>query len=351
MIDEYPILAIAAAFAEGVTRMEGLAELRVKESNRLEKIQAGLTACGIRAEVEGDTLIVHGIGQQQASGGCIIDSALDHRIAMSFLVMGLRCKDPVYVKGTEAIATSFPNFFEVMETLGVQRKAASEAAPSLLTHPIVIAIDGPAASGKGTLARRLAATLGLVYLDTGSLYRAVGMKLVYNQQDPRDIQAAIEAAQHMDIQDLQNPRLRQERIGQAASVVSAIPEVRQILLDFQRKIAASPQGAVLDGRDIGTVICPDADVKIFITASIETRARRRHREVQGEGITVVYESVLEDLMERDERDSKRSVAPLIPAEDAHCIDTSDMTAEEVYQQVLQIIRDYQASHQNLKQIA
>lgn len=338
MIDEYPILAIAAAFAEGTTRMEGLAELRVKESNRLEKIRHGLQLCGIRAEVEGDTLLVHGTGAAgKVRGGTTIDSAMDHRIAMSFLILGLRTEQPVYVQGIEPIATSFPSFFEVMETLGAHARMASVAHIPEGHHPIVIAIDGPAASGKGTLARRLASTLGLIYLDTGSLYRAVGMKLVYDHIDPSNHAEAVKASQNITIQDLRNPRLRQERIGQAASIVSAIPEVRETLLAFQRKIAASPQGAVLDGRDIGTVICPDADVKIFITASIETRARRRHRELQGEGVTVIYESVLEDLVERDERDRKRAAAPLIPAEDAVVIDTSDMTADDVFRQVLEMV--------------
>ncbi len=337
MIDEYPILAVAAVFAEGITRMDGLAELRVKESDRLEKIRHGLEQCGARAEVEGDSLIVYGMGAANARGGATVDSALDHRIAMSFLVMGLRCQQPVYVHGVEAIATSFPSFFEVMETLGARHVIATHSAPATGKHPMVIAIDGPAASGKGTLARRLASTLGLVYLDTGSLYRAVGMKLVYDHLDPNDAAEALRAAKTIAIQDLQNPRLRQERIGQAASIVSAIPEVRQVLFDFQREVAASPQGAVLDGRDIGTVICPDADVKIFITASLDTRAKRRHRELQGEGVTVIYESVWEDLQERDDRDRKRAAAPLVAAEDAFSIDTSEMTADEVFRQVLEMV--------------
>lgn len=335
MIDEYPILAIAAAFAVGTTVMEGLAELRVKESNRLDKILQGLLACGVKAEVKGDSLIVEGNPQRKAHGGVTIDSAMDHRIAMSFLILGLRSESPIQVTGTETIATSFPTFFTTMQSIGVKH-----SAHSTLNKPtsFVIAIDGPAASGKGTLARRLADNLGLVYLDTGSLYRAVGMKLIYSNQDPEDKAAAIAAAENISLNDLQNPRLRQERIGNAASVVSAIPEVRQALLEFQRKVAASPQGAVLDGRDIGTVICPDADVKFFITANLEARAKRRHRELSGEGVTVVYDSVFEDLQERDERDSKRAAAPLVPAADALIIDTSHLSAEAVYANVLAIVQ-------------
>src|SRR5690606_39178747 len=144
-------------------------------------------------------------------------------------------------------------------------------------------------------------------LDTGSLYRAVGMKLVYAGKDPQDVKAAIEAAKHIDADDLANPRLRQEHIGQAASIVYAFPEVRQALLEFQREFARSRHGAVLDGRDIGTVVCPDADFKFFITATLDARAKRRHRELSGQGIEVVFESVLEDLRERDTRDQKRAI--------------------------------------------
>jgi 3-phosphoshikimate 1-carboxyvinyltransferase len=347
MIDEYPILAIAAAFATGRTVMEGLAELRVKESNRLDKILQGLLQCGVTAEVQGDTLIVEGTGGKNIKGGAVIDSAHDHRIAMSFLILGLRSDHPIQVSGTETIATSFPTFFQTMRTLGVSiseqgdahRVGESEARGNTPHKKrVLIAIDGPAASGKGTLARRLADALGLVYLDTGSLYRAVGMKLIYSNQDPHNKEAAIEAARNINLNDLQNPRLRQERIGNAASIVSAIPEVRQALLDFQHKIAASPEGAVLDGRDIGTVICPDADVKLFITANLEARTKRRHRELSGEGVTVVYESVLEDLKERDERDSKRSAAPLVPAADALIIDTSHLSADAVFANVLAIVK-------------
>jgi 3-phosphoshikimate 1-carboxyvinyltransferase len=339
MIDEYPILAIAAAFAEGVTVMHGLAELRVKESNRLDKILQGLLACGVRASVEGDTLTVIGNAGGKVTGGVTIDSALDHRIAMSFLILGLRSEKSITVTGVESIATSFPNFFAVMQAIGVKVvQSASSAMTSPLRHPLVIAIDGPAASGKGTLGRRLADTLGIVYLDTGSLYRAVGMRLVYAGKDPHDKQEAVAAAREITLQDLQNPRLRQEHIGKAASVVSAFAEVREALLEFQHNIAANPHGAVLDGRDIGTVICPNADVKFFITASIETRAKRRHRELEGEGVKVIYDSVLEDLRERDERDSHRAAAPLIAAQDAIVIDTSELSAEEVFAQVLHAVQ-------------
>lgn len=336
MIDEYPILSVAASFAEGTTIMHGLHELKVKESDRLKAIAEGLQQCGVKTVVEGDSLTVEG-GDPQ--GNCVIVTHFDHRIAMSFLVMGMAAKHPVHIDDGTSINTSFPGFAELMNGAGARIAIDTPHVAHKASRPLIIAIDGPASSGKGTLARRLAEHLGLPHLDTGSIYRAVGLRLTYSGQDPYDKRAAREAALRISDQDLNNPRLRQERIGQAASIVSAIPEVRSILLDFQRNFAKRPGGAVLDGRDIGTVVCPDADLKIFITASMETRAKRRHRELQGENIEVVYESVLEDLRERDERDASRAVAPLIPADDAIVIDTSNLSADEVFRQVLEIVKE------------
>lgn len=332
MIDEYPILSVAAAFADGKTVMHGLGELRVKESDRLSAIIESLTACGIKASAEGDTLTV--TGAKAPKGGATITTHFDHRIAMSFLVFGMASAEAVTVDDATAIKTSFPNFVELMNGLGAKITSQS---PITNHQSLIIAIDGPAASGKGTLARRLAEYYGLDYLDTGGLYRAVGMKLVYSGKDPHDRTAAIEAAKNIDAEDLANPRLRQERIGQAASIVSAYPEVRAALLDFQRNFAKGRKGAVLDGRDIGTVVCPDAEFKFFITATLYARAKRRHRELTGEGIEVIFESVLEDLRERDERDEKRAVAPLKPADDAILMDTSTLDASEVFEKACQMI--------------
>lgn len=337
MIDEYPILAVATAFAEGESAMHGLSELRVKESDRLSAIITALTACGVRARADGDNLYVQG-SNTPPQGGATIVTNFDHRIAMAFLVMGMATKQPVTVDDAAAIATSFPNFTELCNSLGAGIMPPRPAPSSTETRPLVIAIDGPAASGKGTLARRLAEHLNLEYLDTGSLYRAVGMKIIYAGKDPNDIASAVEAVNTIDIEDLANPRLRQERIGQAASIVSAFPEVRAALLDFQRKFAASGRGAVLDGRDIGTVVCPDADYKFFITATLFARAKRRHKELQGQGIEVVFESVLEDLRERDERDETRSVAPMRPADDAYIIDSSKLDASEVFQTASEVVK-------------
>jgi 3-phosphoshikimate 1-carboxyvinyltransferase len=333
MIDEYPILSVAASFATGETVMHGLSELRVKESDRLNAIIDGLTICSVQTRSEGDTLYVTGNGKPPKGGGTIT-TRFDHRIAMSFLVMGLASENPVTVDDVNSIKTSFPNFIELVNSLGgkITKKE------NLSNHrPLVIAIDGPAASGKGTLARRLAEHFDFDYLDTGSLYRAVGMKLVYGDKDPTNKEAAVAAANSITPDDLANPRLRQERIGKAASVVSAYPEVRQALLEYQQRFAKTPRGAVLDGRDIGTVVCPNADFKFFITATLYARAKRRHRELEGEGIEVVFDSVLEDLRERDERDQNRAAAPLIPADDAIIIDSSTEDANQIFARAKDII--------------
>ena len=340
MIDEFPILAVAAAFAKGETRMQGLAELRVKESDRLAAIAEGLKACGIGAVIEGDNLIVQGWAGAPPGGGTVI-CHYDHRIAMSFLIMGMASKQAVQIDDARAIGTSFPHFTALMNRLGAHMTPVGKDHTRQF-RPLTIAIDGPAASGKGTLARRISAYCGYPYLDTGSLYRMVGLKLLYNQQDPHDKAAAVAAAQNITEQDFANPRLRQEKIGHAASIVSAIPEVRAALLEYQRQFGARPEGAVLDGRDIGTIVCPDADLKFFITAGLEARARRRHRELQGLGVEVVYESVLKDLQERDERDSKREVAALVAAEDAIRIDTSNLSARQVFEKILGFIEEKNA---------
>lgn len=199
---------------------------------------------------------------------------------------------------------------------------------------MIITIDGPAASGKGTLARRLAAHLGLPFLDTGGLYRAVALRLLQAGENPADEVAALSAAQQILAADLQKPELRGEQVGQVASVVSAYPAVRAALLQFQRNFAANSQGAVLDGRDCGTVICPQADKKFFIIASAEARAKRRVAELEGRGEAANYEQILHDLQARDERDLGRSIAPLAPAVDAVTIDTSNLNADEVFEIVL-----------------
>ncbi len=211
---------------------------------------------------------------------------------------------------------------------------------------MIIAIDGPASAGKGTLARRLAACLGYAYLDTGLLYRAVGAALVKSGAALEDRQKAREIALSLRADRLvSEPRLRTEQVGQAASAVAAMPEVRAALLAFQRNFALSPpagaDGVVLDGRDIGTVICPDADLKLYITASSEARARRRFEELRAAGEPSIYADILKDVEDRDKRDSERAQAPLKPAADAVVIDTTHLNADEVFSQALEKVETLQ----------
>jgi cytidylate kinase len=195
---------------------------------------------------------------------------------------------------------------------------------------MIIALDGPSAAGKGTLARRLAAHYGLAHLDTGSLYRAVGGRVLRAGGDPAEAAQAVAAAAALTEADRMASDLRTEAVGQAASKVAAIPEVRVKLLDYQRNFARHPSGAILDGRDIGTVICPDADVKLFLTASLEARADRRFRELQAAGAAPIRHAVLEEMTLRDRRDSERQAAPLKPARDAFVLDTSALDADAVF---------------------
>ena len=202
---------------------------------------------------------------------------------------------------------------------------------------MIIAIDGPAASGKGTLGRRLAEHFGFAHLDTGLLYRAVARVLLDRGFALADREAAAHAALTLDVSHLDDPRLRGAEMGEAASVISAYQPVRDALLAFQRGFAGQPPGAVLDGRDIGTVVCPHADVKLFITATPEERARRRHQEVLSRGETVDYDTILADIRRRDERDINRSTAPLKPAPDSLLLDTTHFDADAAFRAALDLV--------------
>ena len=204
---------------------------------------------------------------------------------------------------------------------------------------MIIAIDGPAASGKGTVARRLATHLGYHYLDTGAIYRAVGLAVMRAGGDPADADLATLKAQTLDLALTEDPEIRTDAAGSAASKVGAVRAVRAALLQLQRDFAVRPPGAVLDGRDIGTVVCPTAAAKVFVTADVEERARRRHKELLGRGLPSIYARVLEDLQERDRRDAGRADAPMVQAPDAILVDTTRMTPDEAFQVVL----DYVAS--------
>ena len=207
---------------------------------------------------------------------------------------------------------------------------------------MIVAIDGPAAAGKGTLARRLAAHLGFAYLDTGRLYRAVGMAVLHAGGDPADAAAATRAAKGLSPATLDDPALKGDAAAVAASKVAAIPCVRAALLRFQQDFARQPPagaaGAVLDGRDIGTVVCPDAEAKLFVDASVEVRAERRHRELLARGEASIYSRVLQEMRDRDARDRDRSVAPLMAAEDAFVLDTSGLDADQAFAAALDYVQ-------------
>ncbi len=202
---------------------------------------------------------------------------------------------------------------------------------------MIIAIDGPAASGKGTLGKRLAAHYGLRHLDTGLIYRAVAKALIDAGRSPNDVASAVTAANALDPWRFDESALKAHSIGEAASIVSAVAEVREALLSFQREFAAKPPGAVLDGRDIGTVICPHADVKIFVTATPEVRARRRAAEYKAQGRDIDEEAVLADIRNRDQRDQNRSAAPLKQAPDAHLLDTTHLDIDAAIRAAIDIV--------------
>lgn len=211
---------------------------------------------------------------------------------------------------------------------------------------IVIAVDGPAASGKGTFARKLAERLGYAYLDTGALYRAVALAVIEAGGDPaslRDAKAALGMIRrNLTPELLASPALRAPDVSNASSKVAAFPEVRDALLDYQRQFAQNPPGgvggAVLDGRDIGTVVCPEAGIKFFITASVEERARRRYNELNTSHPGLTLEKILEDMKARDTRDSTRQVAPTVAAQDAYVLDTTALSPAQTLEEAIAVIR-------------
>jgi len=205
----------------------------------------------------------------------------------------------------------------------------------------VIAIDGPAASGKGTLARKLARHYDFAYLDTGSLYRAVGQAVLAAGGNPADEAAALAAAKALDVNRIDERAIRSREAGEAASIVAAMPAVRAAILHFQRNFATNPpggkDGAVLDGRDIGTVVCPEAKAKLFVTASPEVRAQRRWLELKVSGSAVGEAQILDDIRERDQRDAERAASPMKPAADAYLLDTSNLSIEAAFGAAVAII--------------
>lgn len=202
-----------------------------------------------------------------------------------------------------------------------------------MDNKLLIAIDGPAASGKGTIAKMLGGKLNLPVLYTGNIYRAVAYKLWISSLDPNDVEMAIEAAKNLKLSDLDNPNLTKEEIGKYASIIGSYSKLRDVTYLFQRKFIEESKGAVIEGRDIGTVICPEADYKFYITADVEVRAKRRADQQTDSN----YKTILMDLKLRDERDQNRSIAPLKPADDAIIIDSSDMNAEETLKKIVREI--------------
>ncbi len=202
---------------------------------------------------------------------------------------------------------------------------------------MIIAIDGPSASGKGTLAKKLAAHYRLAYLDTGLLYRKVAFDVLEAGEDAANAQAAEKVALELDMAQVEERLLRTGKIAEAASIVAAEPRVRTAILDFQRQFAKNPQGAVLDGRDIGSFVCPDADIKLFVSASPEVRAKRRFLELSASGYSGSLEEIHRDIAARDARDRNRKTAPLKQAEDAHLLDTSNLDIETAFRTAVEWI--------------
>lgn len=212
---------------------------------------------------------------------------------------------------------------------------------------MIIAIDGPAASGKGTLGKRLARHYGYRHLDTGVIYRAVAKMLMDAGVELTNEARAVAAALELDPEKFGNPALKTQEVGEAASVVSAFPRVREALISFQRRFAEDPPGAVLDGRDIGTIICPDADVKIFVVADARVRARRRTLEALARGEQADEAAVLADIIRRDDRDQNRPIAPLKPATDAYLLDNSDLDIEGGVRAAIDIVEAVRAGRQRV----
>lgn len=202
---------------------------------------------------------------------------------------------------------------------------------------MIIAMDGPAASGKGTLAKQLASHYGLAHLDTGALYRAVARDMLAGGRELDDEVAAAQTARNIDPETLEDPGLRTAAMGEAASLVAKLPQVREALVEYQRAFARRPGGAVIEGRDIGTVVCPDADVKIFVEASAQVRAKRRHKELIEAGQDIAYEEIHAQIAARDDLDRSRAVSPLVPAQDAHLLDTSDLGIEAALKAAVKLI--------------
>jgi 3-phosphoshikimate 1-carboxyvinyltransferase len=323
-LDEVPSLAVAAAVAEGTTVFTDVGELRVKEVDRLDAVLDLAEAFGATARAEGDTLAITGVGGPLRPAR--FDSRGDHRMAMAAAVAGLAARPGArsVVTGFAAVETSYPAFAADLRRL---TGAAGTAGP----RPLLVAIDGPAGAGKSTVSRAVAAHLGLDRLDTGAMYRAVAADALARGVPPDDAAAVAALAASAEIgvgpqvtidgRDV-TAEIRSPEVGRAVSVVAANPAVRRQLVTRQRAWAEAHGGGVVEGRDIGSVVFPDAALKVYLTASPQERARRRHDEAP------------EGLARRDRIDSTREASPLREAEDAHRLDTTGRTVQDVVEEVL-----------------
>jgi 3-phosphoshikimate 1-carboxyvinyltransferase len=321
-------LAIVALFADGPSRLRNIASWRVKETDRLAAMAAELRKVGAQVEEGPDFLQVTPPLAARLLPDASIATYDDHRMAMCFALVSLggvavRIQDP------GCVAKTFPDFFDRF---------------SRIARPVpVVAIDGPSASGKGTVARRLAQALGFHFLDSGVLYRLVALAALRSGVDQGDEPALARLARQFDCRfegedvllssEVVTDALRAEEVSALASRVAAVPAVREALLARQRAFRRPP-GLVADGRDMGSVVFPDASLKVFLTASPEERAKRRHKQLMEKGIDATLASLLQDISQRDARDASRSVAPLVRCADARLLDTTALTVDQAVAQVL-----------------
>jgi cytidylate kinase len=326
-LDEIPALAVAAAVAEGTTVFTEVGELRVKEVDRLAAVMDMVQAFGATASVAGDTLAITGIGPHGHLHGARTDSLGDHRMGMAAAIAALAAPagQRSVVTGFGAVETSYPAFADHLRALTNQAPVTEQP------RPLLIAIDGPAGAGKSTVSRAVASRLGVERLDTGAMYRAVAALALRQGIQPDDLVRVAELATHAEISvgtavtidgfDVTDV-IRSPEVGRAVSLVASNAEVRAQLVKRQRDWVAERGGGVVEGRDIGTVVFPDAWVKVYLTASPEERARRRHDETAA------------GVARRDRIDSTRAVSPLMAADDAHHIDTTGLSPHQVVEEVL-----------------
>ena len=335
--DTAPTVAAVAAFADRPTVVRGVGFIRAKESDRIAAVVAELNRCGVPS-VETDDGFVVTPAPPRATRVSTYD---DHRMAMAFSLIGLRVHG-IEIDGAECVAKTFPDYFDRLERI---RPPAGRGGTSMNQPDLqVIAIDGPAGSGKSTVARAVADRLGLDYLDTGAMYRAVAFAVLQRGIDPADAAPVAEVARSMTL-DVSTAgvvvdgtdatvEIRGPEVTRSVSMVAANSAVREELVSRQREWARRRGGGVLEGRDIGTVVFPDARLKVYLTARPEVRARRRAKEVSD----LDYETVAADLAGRDAADQSRTDSPLVEADDAVIVDTSDLTIDEVVDRVVADLR-------------